>query len=189
MDLSKLKFNESDFIGKDVSSLPNRVVGRADYLKKMFDNVAKNEIALGRFNDLIDELEKIFSPAYFLAKSAEAKAMPQSNFNVSFGTPEKNLGGFEFTSGTHIKLPKTGIYLFSFNAAASYGEGKDVRFFIRPGSEGCTAVPKATDKMSLACCTAVLYKQKGESVYIECAPLSAFTLNTREISALLLCPM
>lgn len=60
MDLAKLKFNESDFIGKDVASLPDRVVGRAEYLKKMFDNVAKNEIALGRFNQLVDKLDKMY---------------------------------------------------------------------------------------------------------------------------------
>lgn len=63
MDFKSLKFNETDFIGKDISSLPDRVVGKAEYLKKMFDNIAKNEIALGRFNELLDALDGCFKPA------------------------------------------------------------------------------------------------------------------------------
>ena len=187
MELNKLKFNESDFIGKDVSSLPDRVVGRSEYLKKMFDNVAKNELALGRFNSLIDELEKLLSPVYFHAESRAPGAV-SSALTLSFGTPEYNFGGFELKNGTHLTVPASGIYLFSINIQGSGGTGKDIRFFIRPGAQGCTIAPQAGDKISVAGCTAFLYKKKGESVYVECAPLGSFTLNFSELTAALLCP-
>ncbi|MEA5004321.1 MAG: hypothetical protein VB081_12610 [Christensenella sp.] len=57
MALVDLKFKESDFVGQDVSSLPNQVRGQAEFVKGRMDNVAKNMIALGRFNDLIDAIE------------------------------------------------------------------------------------------------------------------------------------
>lgn len=186
MDLSKLKFNESDFLGKDVASLPDRVVGRADYLKKMFDNVAKNEIALGRFNSLIDELVKITSPVYFSAKSAEAKNII-SNTAVEFPLISHNLGGFELENYNLLKIPESGIYLITFSANGTYGQDKDVRFFIRPGDEGCTVRPLSGNGKSIAgSCSAVLYKEKGDAIYIDCLPLGSFTLNDAELTATLL---
>ena len=56
MALVDLKFKESDFVGQDISSLPNQVRGQAEFAKGRMDNVAKNMIALGKFNDLIDAL-------------------------------------------------------------------------------------------------------------------------------------
>ena len=56
MAIQDLKFKESDFVGKDVSSLPDQIEGQAEFVKARIDNVPKNMIALGRFNGLIDEL-------------------------------------------------------------------------------------------------------------------------------------
>lgn len=56
MAIQDLKFKESDFVGKDVSSLPDQIEGQAEFVKARIDNVPKNMIALGKFNDLIDEL-------------------------------------------------------------------------------------------------------------------------------------
>lgn len=56
MAIQDLKFTESEFVGEDISSLPNQVVGQAEFLKAKFDNIGKNKVALGKFNDLIDEL-------------------------------------------------------------------------------------------------------------------------------------
>ena len=58
MALSDLKFEESDFAaeGTSVSSLPDKVIGQASYIKGVFDNIAKNMIALGKWNELIDLL-------------------------------------------------------------------------------------------------------------------------------------
>lgn len=187
MEFSNLKFNETDFIGKDVSSLPDRVVGRAEYLKKMFDNLAKNEIALGRFNSLMDVLERYFNPVYFHARGTETYLSPGTGCMVGFGTVINNMGGFELEGTTVLKFPESGIYLLTLNANASYGQDKDIRFFIRPDGAGLTLRPGINNgkcASQSACC--VSYKEKGESVYIECDPQSAFTLNDRTLAAALL---
>ena len=56
MAIQDLKFTEAEFVGEDISSLPDQVVGQAAFLKAKFDNIGKNKVALGKFNDLIDEL-------------------------------------------------------------------------------------------------------------------------------------
>jgi hypothetical protein len=56
MAVEDLKFTEAEFVNEDISSLPDRVVGQAAFLKSKFDNIGKNKVALGKFNDLIDEL-------------------------------------------------------------------------------------------------------------------------------------
>jgi hypothetical protein len=56
MALIDLKFEESDFVDQDVSSLPDQVASQAAFLKARIDNVPKNMIALGRFNSLVDAL-------------------------------------------------------------------------------------------------------------------------------------
>ena len=67
MAIQDLKFKESDFVGKDVSSLPDQIEGQAEFVKARIDNVPKNMIALGRFNGLIDEVVK-----YYARKGGEA---------------------------------------------------------------------------------------------------------------------
>ena len=55
----ELKFNEAEFTGRDIASLPDRPGDAGittEQLKAMFDNVGKNLIALGKFNQLIDAL-------------------------------------------------------------------------------------------------------------------------------------
>ncbi|MEA5002410.1 MAG: tail fiber protein [Christensenella sp.] len=59
MAIQDLKFNEGEFAGKDVASLPDNpsVEGiSATQLKARFDNIAKMMIALGKHNELIDAL-------------------------------------------------------------------------------------------------------------------------------------
>lgn len=56
MSLKDLKFAEGEFAGRDIASLDDRPKLSAAELKAYFDNVSKNMLALGRFNDLIDEL-------------------------------------------------------------------------------------------------------------------------------------
>lgn len=61
VNLEEMKFNESDFAGKDISSLPDRPSDAgmsATQLKAHFDLVPKILIAMGKFNDLIDALHK-----------------------------------------------------------------------------------------------------------------------------------
>ncbi len=53
MNFKELQFQESDFTGKDIASLPDRVVGSAEELKARFDYIAKEMLALGRFNELL----------------------------------------------------------------------------------------------------------------------------------------
>jgi len=53
MTLDEMIFRESDFVGKDIASLPDRVIGAAEEMKARFDYVAKEMLALGRFNDLL----------------------------------------------------------------------------------------------------------------------------------------
>lgn len=53
MSLMELYFYPSDFAGKDIASLPDTVVGSAQEMKARFDYVAKEMVALGRFNDLL----------------------------------------------------------------------------------------------------------------------------------------
>ncbi len=59
MDIKNLRFNEAEFVGKDVASLPDNPsqegIGTAE-LKARFDNVPKMMIALGKHNELIDAL-------------------------------------------------------------------------------------------------------------------------------------
>ncbi len=57
-----LKFKESEFIGKDISSLPDNPIAAgmsSAELKARFDAVAKTELALGRFNELMDKLDEL----------------------------------------------------------------------------------------------------------------------------------
>jgi hypothetical protein len=59
MALADLKFAESDFAGRDVSSLPDVPSQEgitAEELKARFDSVPKLLIALGAFNTLLDVL-------------------------------------------------------------------------------------------------------------------------------------
>ncbi len=60
MAIRDLKFKESDFVNKDISSLPDNPSEEgfsASQLKARFDSVAKNMIALGSFNRLLELLE------------------------------------------------------------------------------------------------------------------------------------
>ena len=61
VNLENMKFHESDFAGKDISSLPDRPSESgmsAQELKARFDLVPKILIAMGKFNELIDALHK-----------------------------------------------------------------------------------------------------------------------------------
>ncbi len=59
MGIRDLKFNEAEFAGRDVTSLPTNPsqegIGTAE-LKARFDNIPKMMIALGKHNELIDAL-------------------------------------------------------------------------------------------------------------------------------------
>ena len=57
MAFSDLKFESTDFTNQDIASLPDRVTGQASMLKARFDNIGKNMLALGKFNDLCDALD------------------------------------------------------------------------------------------------------------------------------------
>lgn len=62
MDIKDLKFEQSDFAGQDIASLPDRPSEGgidATALKDAFDNIGKNMLALGNFNDLIDALTSV----------------------------------------------------------------------------------------------------------------------------------
>ena len=39
MAIQDLKFTEAEFVGEDISSLPDQVVGQAAFLKAKFDNI------------------------------------------------------------------------------------------------------------------------------------------------------
>lgn len=59
MALDSLKFTEGEFVGKDISSLPDAPSASgitAAELKARFDQIPKMMIALGKYNDLIDAL-------------------------------------------------------------------------------------------------------------------------------------
>ena len=59
MAISDLKFQSSDFTGKDIASLADRPGDSgmtAAQLKARFDQIPKMMVALGNFNDLIDAL-------------------------------------------------------------------------------------------------------------------------------------
>lgn len=103
MAITDLKFTESEFVNNDISSLPNQVVGQADFLKAKLDNIGKNMVALGRFNDLIDALTTIGSgvnadmaqnalqlnghpSTYYGIASNEFKAMGTISGNINFDT-------------------------------------------------------------------------------------------------------
>ena len=106
MAIQDLKFKESDFVGKDVSSLPDQIEGQAEFVKARIDNVPKNMIALGKFNDLIDEMgannngvnaEKLNGqlPEYYATKAeVDSKA---SASNPTFSG--------QITANTGIRLP------------------------------------------------------------------------------------
>ena len=57
MSIADLKFDTSDFKGKDIISLDNRQKKSAQELKARFDNIGKMMLALGNFNDLLDVLQ------------------------------------------------------------------------------------------------------------------------------------
>lgn len=61
MKFKDLKFKSGDFAGQDISSLPDRVVGNAAILKRRFDNIGKNVIAMGQWNSLMDALESAYA--------------------------------------------------------------------------------------------------------------------------------
>ena len=96
MALEDLKFKESDFVGQDVSSLPNQVRGQAEFVKGRMDNIAKNMIALGKFNELVDFLPSYFAPISnpnFVNGLSAANATIQnrllltsSNFELFYGS-------------------------------------------------------------------------------------------------------
>ena len=59
MSMESLKFTPADFVGNDISSLPDDPSSAgytAQELKERFDKIAKEMIALGAFNELIDFL-------------------------------------------------------------------------------------------------------------------------------------
>ena len=59
LDIKKLKFDDAEFMGKDVASLPDSPSAdgiSAAELKSRFDNIPKIMIALGKHNELIDAL-------------------------------------------------------------------------------------------------------------------------------------
>lgn len=62
-NIMDLKFTESEFADQDISSLPNKVTGQAAWLKAKFDNIGKNKIALGKFNELIDLIAQQIVPS------------------------------------------------------------------------------------------------------------------------------
>ena len=55
MAIKEQKIYTSDYSDKDVSGLPDSVVGQADWLKARFDALTK-EVVVPRFNAVIDEL-------------------------------------------------------------------------------------------------------------------------------------
>ena len=59
MDLENLKIVASDYTSKDIAGLPDKVVGDGATIKARFDSLVKNLI-VPRFNDLIDELKKLY---------------------------------------------------------------------------------------------------------------------------------
>ena len=75
MSLLDLKFKEEDFAGKDISSLPDApsAMGMsAQELKARFDMVPKILIAMGAFNDLLDELDENGADAINLTPELDA---------------------------------------------------------------------------------------------------------------------
>lgn len=59
MGLESLRFNDSDFTGKDIASLPDSPSASgitAQQLKERFDMIPKMMVALGGYNKLIDAL-------------------------------------------------------------------------------------------------------------------------------------
>ena len=60
MAITDLKFASGDFTGEDIAGLSDRPADdglTAAQLKAKFDNIGKNMLALGNFNDLIDALQ------------------------------------------------------------------------------------------------------------------------------------
>lgn len=89
MAIEDLKFTQSEFVDQDIESLPDKVVGQAAWLKQKFDNIAKNKIALGRFNELIDYLAGADG---FVPKSGgvlTGDIVPDKNNGYNIGTDEK----------------------------------------------------------------------------------------------------
>ena len=58
MAIKDQKIYTSDYSGRDVSGLPDSVVGQADWLKERFDALTK-ELVVPRFNAVIDELSSV----------------------------------------------------------------------------------------------------------------------------------
>ena len=98
MSIKDLKFDTSDFSGKDISSLPDRpgdngITGQQ--LKERFDLIPKMVIALGGFNSLIDELGKTASGSSGASNIGVSSISGVSGSNVqtvlgSLGTMAKN---------------------------------------------------------------------------------------------------
>ena len=98
MSIKDLKFDTSDFSGKDISSLPDRpgdsgITGQQ--LKERFDLIPKMVVALGGFNNLIDELGKTTSGASGASNIGVSSISGVSGSNVqtvlgSLGTMAKN---------------------------------------------------------------------------------------------------
>lgn len=194
MEFLDLKFSENDFLGKDVSSLPDRVVGKAEYLKKMFDNVAKNELALGRFNALLDELDKRSRTFYFVAiGSNQTDITSTAAQKVEFPDVSVNNGGFVFDNKTHIKIPEAGIYLISFTAYCYLGQGKLIRFMLDlnygginvPCCSGCSLVPLQSGSYAEYATFSTLKRlRKDETLSLTLTPFGGFRLKDRELSVL-----
>lgn len=98
MSIKDLKFDTSDFSGKDISSLPDRpgdsgITGQQ--LKERFDLIPKMVIALGGFNGLIDELGKTASNSSGASNIGVSSISGVSGSNVQtvlgeLGTMAKN---------------------------------------------------------------------------------------------------
>ena len=121
MAFSDLKFEEADFVGEDVASLPDQVASQAAFLKARMDNVAKNMIALGRFNDLIDMLAGLLCGVRFQPTSVVSVAhATETLFDfdiqaIAYGSdyPTRTAAG-EYT------IQKDGVYKVTANTGFAF---------------------------------------------------------------------
>jgi hypothetical protein len=85
MSFSDLKFAQTDFNGQDVASLPDQVIGQAEMLKARFDNIGKNMIALGKFNELCDKLDDSITETLGKARDKVPSEFAVTNAMVNAG--------------------------------------------------------------------------------------------------------
>lgn len=85
MSFSDLKFAQTDFNGQDVASLPDQVIGQAEMLKARFDNIGKNMIALGKFNELCDKLDDSITETLGMARDKVPSEFAVTNAMVNAG--------------------------------------------------------------------------------------------------------